>query len=227
MSYVSLWCLSLQSIHARESQSVCMIALLDWDKAKVLTGEDLRRFVWTYEDGCGESSRTVKVRDRAIIWRRTHPILSCPACHQHTGLGPGDNETNETHGFIKACFYQIGFYLKCEPCCLTFHHSAQRCYGVIQFGLQTVINYAGKTNKQNWRLSFQIRKITKVPISIWLTLQHFCLHVELNNEWVFTVSNYSVTENLYNTEMVLAANTQRTSLMVWINPAGSIRGSNK
>lgn len=63
----------------------------------------------------------------------------------------------------------------------------------------------------------EIRKFVrnqKVPISIWLTCQHFCLHVELNNEWVFTVSNYSVTENLYNTEMVLAANTQRTSLIV-------------
>ncbi len=34
--------------------------------------------------------------------------------------------------------------------------------------------------------------------------------MELNNECVLTVSNYSVTENLYNTEMVLAPNAQRT-----------------
>lgn len=47
--------------------------------------------------------------------------------------------------------------------------------------------------------------------------------MELNNECVFTVSNYSVTENLYNTETVLAPNAQRTWLIAWINPAGSIR----
>lgn len=128
------------------------------------------------------------------------------AHHQHTELCQDDKCYWQTCLYY-SMFFPNGVLLKTYPMLLRMF---------VRFGSER------KGRCKTWHLfhlCFKYLRLTKLFISITTFIFS---HIWSSTRIFFTVSNYSMTQNLYNTQMVLAPNTQRTSLIAWTNPAGSI-----